>query len=165
MSHRTKSSWVVRALTTLLVTTALAFVGVSSPASAATAWNPAPPVPRDICGTSQDAFLVPYTPDTAYTWNGNYISSETWIPTGGAATVTLVASYMVISDPQPADMTFTMTFDVRSDATCVDGVDTVITRIVACDPQTTGTLVEFTYVNTDDGADRARTRPVGAPRC
>ena len=156
---RTKTSWVVATITALV--SPLLVLGGASPASAdASSWNPPAPVVSDPCGTSQNAFKTLYTDDTLYSWNGTYLGSETWYPTGTAPTVTVVAKYIYAANPQPPDVTFTLTFGVEPDSACVEAADTVSTRIVSCNQNTNGTRVEFVYTNVDDATDRTHNYPI-----
>lgn len=156
---RTKTPWVVATITALV--SPLLVLGGASPASAdASSWNPPPPIVRDVCGTSQDAMMKPPVADTMYSWSGGTLSEEAWSWTGGASSVTVVASYNLIADPQPADVSFTLTFGVEPDSACVEAADTVSTRIVSCNQNTNGTRVEFVYTNVDDATDRTHNNPI-----
>lgn len=158
----TRNSGVLRGVILAALVGMITFLGgLVSPASAdATTWNPPAPVISDPCGTSQNAFKTVYTDDTLYSWNGTYLGSETWYPTGTATTVTVVAKYIYVADPAPPDVTFTLTFGVEPDSTCVEAADTVTTRIVACNAATKGTAVEFVFNNVDDATDRPRNYPI-----
>ncbi len=142
----------IRAWALLALTSLLAGLGVT-PASA-TDWNPPPPTPSDVCGTKQDRFYVPIDDQTDYHYRGQIVGQGRWHPTDGTANANVVAKTW--SDP---DKTFTMTFGVEANSTCVEAVDTVATEVVTCNTQNNGTRVTFTYTNGDDATDWWRTRP------
>ncbi len=147
---RFKRLWVL-----LVPMVMIAGLGAIAPAQATSTWSPPPPTPSDACGTRQDRFYIPTgagLEDTGWSDSaGNFYSAGTWYPSNGANGVTIIATDY--SSSSNSERSFPMAFDTRSDSSCVEATDTVTYEVLACNAQTNGTKVRFTYINTDDSTD------------
>lgn len=134
--------------------------------ASATTWPPPAPVTNDACGIKQDRFFL--TGDEVgedFGWvRGTEIPSgpsDAWLPSGwvssdGASAVTVTAVNFRDMSKGP---TYQLSFDASPDAGCVEALDTLTAVVGACNRSTGGTLVDFTWANTDDGSDWAHKAP------
>ncbi|HEY1085990.1 MAG TPA: hypothetical protein VGE34_04680 [Candidatus Saccharimonadales bacterium] len=116
--------------------------------AATTSWPPPPPDKRDLCGTSEDKYFLWEYDNLVYTdQSGNYLTQGEWLPSGGVSSIKVIAKNF--SDP---DVPQTITFGTEPSSSCTEALDTVRTRIVACNTVNSGTRVEFTYTNEVGGS-------------
>lgn len=135
-------SWVVRPITTILMTMVLAVAGIAAalPASAA---EPIAPTQLDRCGTEQNQYVIPFSSaGDVYYLGSTYLEPATYTVPAGTTSVTITSYGMTNGS---------WTFNYTNEGPCgPEATNTMAVDIRPCDPATGLTEVLVTYTNVAD---------------